>query len=93
MSSTTARAIACPYGGTFAFDSNDSSDLYTLTECAFSKGFAMTGSGSYNYDDSVFTLEVNVTGLKEGTLTYTRDSEGVAHITGMYDGEEIDLSE
>ena len=78
MSSTTARAIACPYGGTFAFDSDATSDLFTLTDCAFSNGFAMTGSGSYNYDDGVFTLEVAITGLEEGTLTYTRDSEGVA---------------
>lgn len=93
MSSTTARAIACPYGGTFAFDSDATSDLYTLTDCAFSKGFTMTGNGSYNYDDGVFTLEVNVSGLKDGTLTYTRDSEGVAHVTGTYGGEEVDLSE
>ena len=93
MSSTTARAIACPYGGTFAFDSDATGDLYTLTDCAFSKGFTMTGNGSYNYDDGVFTLEVNVSGLKDGTLTYTRDSEGVAHVTGTYDGEEVDLSE
>lgn len=93
MSSTTARAIACPYGGTFAFDSDATSDLYTLTDCAFSKGFTMTGNGSYNYDDGVFTLEVNVSGLKDGTLTYTRDSEGVAHVTGTYGDEEVDLSE
>ena len=93
MSSTTARAIACPYGGTFAFDSDATSDLYTLTDCAFSNGLAMTGSGSYNYEDGVFTLEVNVTGLKEGSLTYTRDSEGIAHVIGTYGGEEIDLSE
>ena len=92
MSSTTARAIACPYGGTFAFDSDDTSDLFTLTDCAFSKGFAMTGSGSYNYDDGVFTLEVDVTGLKEGSLTYTRDGDGLTHVTGTYGGEEIDLS-
>ena len=93
MSSTTARAIACPYGGVFAFDSDATSDLFTLTDCAFSNGFAMTGSGFYNYDDGVFTLEAAITGLKEGTLTYTRDSEGVAHVTGTYGGEEIDLSE
>lgn len=93
MSSTTARAIACPNSGTFAFDADSTSDHYTLTNCAFSKGFAMTGSGSYNYDDGVFTLEVEVTGLKEGSLTYTRDSEGVAHVNGVYGGEEIDLSE
>ncbi len=89
----TATASACPYGGTFAFDSDSTSDLYTFTNCAFSKGFVMTGSGSYNYDEGVFTLEVNVTGLKEGSLTYTRDGEGITHVTGTYGGEQVDLSE
>jgi pimeloyl-ACP methyl ester carboxylesterase len=93
MSSTTARAIACPYGGTFAFDSDDTGDVYTLTDCAFSEGFVMTGSGSYNYDDGVFTLEVNVTGIKDGSLTYVRDADWAIHVTGEYGGEAIDLSE
>ena len=87
------RAAACPYGGTFAFDSDDTSDLYTLTDCAFSEGFVMTGSGSYNYDDGSFTLEVNVTGLKDGTLTYVRDADWAITVTGEYGGETIDLSQ
>jgi hypothetical protein len=93
MDTTTARAVACPYGGTFAFDSDDTSDLYTLTDCAFSDGFVMTGTGSYNYDDGMFTLEVTVTGLKEGDLTYTRDADWALHVAGTYNGEEVDLSE
>jgi hypothetical protein len=93
ISSTTARAIACPYGGTFAFDSGDTSDLFTFAACAFSSGFAITGSGSYNYDDGSFILEVDVTGLKDGSLTYIRDSEGSLHVTGTYGGEAVDLSE
>ena len=87
------HAVACPYGGTFSFDSDDTSDLYTLTDCAFSEGFVMTGSGSYNYDDGSFTLEVGVTGLKEGTLTYVRDADWAIHVTGDYGGETIDLSQ
>jgi pimeloyl-ACP methyl ester carboxylesterase len=93
MSYTIARAISCPFGGKFAFDSNDTSDIYTLTECAFSDGFVMTGTGSYNYDEELFTLEVDVTGLKDGSLTYTRDSEGTLHVTGTYGGETVDLTE
>ncbi|MCE7919682.1 MAG: hypothetical protein DYG85_09240, partial [Chloroflexi bacterium CFX1] len=87
------NAVACPYGGTFAFDSNDSGDLFTLTDCAFSDGFAMTGSGSYNYDDGSFTLEVNVAGIKDGVLVYVRDADYAIRVTGEYGGEAVDLSE
>jgi pimeloyl-ACP methyl ester carboxylesterase len=93
MSTTTARASACPYGGTLTFDYGDTGDVFTLTDCAFSKGFIMTGNGSTNYEEGSFTLEVTVTGLKEGTLTYVRDGEGSIRVTGTYDGEEIDLAE
>lgn len=93
MSSTTARASACPYGGTLTFDHGDNGDLFTLTDCAFSQGFVMTGSGSTSYEEGSFTLEVEVTGLKEGSLTYIRDAEGAILVTGTYDGEEIEISE
>lgn len=92
-SSSGVNAVACPYGGTFAFGSDDTSDLYTLTDCAFSDGFVMTGTGSYNYDDGSFTLEVGVTGLKDGTLTYVRDADWAITVTGEYGGEAIDLSQ
>lgn len=93
MSSTTARASACPYGGTLTFDYGDTGDVFTLTDCAFSEGFIMTGSGSTNYEEGSFTLEVTISGLKEGSLTYVRDGEGSIRVTGTYDGEEIDLSQ
>ena len=91
MSYTTARATACPYDGTFAFNSDDTSDHFTFTECAFSNGFVMTGNGSYNYDEGSFTIEVDVAGVKDGSLTYIRDSEGVLHVTGNYSCEAVDL--
>jgi hypothetical protein len=52
----------------------------------------MSGSGSYNYDDGLFKLEVKVSGLKEGSLTYTRDSDGNKHVTGTYAGQTVDLT-
>ncbi len=91
--SADINAIACPYGGTFTFEFGDTSDQYTLSNCAFSQGFVMTGSGSYDYDSGLLTLEVDVTGLKEGSLTYTRDSDYALHVTGEFGGETIDLSE
>lgn len=91
--STTARAIACPYGGTFSFEFGDVDETYTFSDCAFSEGFVMTGSGSYVYDSGLFTLEVDVTGIKDGSLTYTRDIDYALHVTGTYGGEEVDISE
>ena len=88
----TPTSLGCPFGGTLAFDATDSGDALTLKECSFSKGFVMTGSGANNYDDGSFTLEVQVTGLKSGTLTYTRDGDGNLHVTGTYGGSEIDLA-
>ncbi len=93
MGYTIARGIACPFGGTLSFDSTETGDAFTFTDCAFSSGFAMTGNGVYNYDDELFTLEVTVAGLKDGTLTYTRDSEGALHVTGEYGGETIDITD
>ncbi|MBI5840710.1 MAG: alpha/beta fold hydrolase [Chloroflexi bacterium] len=93
MGYTIARGIACPFGGTLTFDSTETGDAFTFTDCAFSGGFTMTGEGAYNCDDELFTLEVTVTGLKDGTLTYTRDSEGTLHVTGEYGGETIDITE
>jgi len=86
------NAIACPYGGTFAFDSDDTGDHYTFSGCAFSKGFALTGGGSYNSDSGLFTIEADVTGLKKGSLTYTRDSDGAIKVVGTYGGEDVNLS-
>lgn len=92
ISSTTARAIACPHGGTLEFDSGAAADTFALTGCAFSAGFAMTGSGSYDYNDKTFALDVTVAGLKDGALTYIRDADGMIRAFGEYGGEAIDLS-
>ena len=90
---STPTSVGCPFGGTLSFEATDTGDALALDNCSFSEGFAMTGSGSNNYDEGSFTLEVDVTGLKDGSLTYTRDGEGALHVTGTYGGEAVDLSE
>jgi pimeloyl-ACP methyl ester carboxylesterase len=89
---TTLTLIACPFGGTLAFAPGDNSDQFHLSGCAFSKGFTMTGSGVYDHDSSDFTLDVNVSGLHEGTLSYKSAGDGSTHVTGDYEGQSIDLS-
>ncbi len=89
----TPTSVGCPFGGTLSFEATDTGDSFSLDNCSFFDGFAMTGSGSNNYDEGWFSLEVNVTGLKDGALTYIQDGEGVIHVTGTYGGQAVDLSE
>jgi pimeloyl-ACP methyl ester carboxylesterase len=90
---STPTSVGCPFGGTLSFESTDTGDALTLDNCSFSNGFSMTGSGSNNYDEGSFMLEVDVNGLKEGSLTYIRNSAGTLDVSGSYGGEVVDLSE
>jgi pimeloyl-ACP methyl ester carboxylesterase len=89
----TPRSVGCPFGGVLAFEPSDEGERLTLTECAFTSGFVMTGTGTYNYDEGVFQLEVNITGVAEGSLIYTRADDGALRLSGEYAGEDIELME
>jgi pimeloyl-ACP methyl ester carboxylesterase len=89
---TTPTSVGCPFGGTLHFEKINKGDSLTLDQCAFSEGFVMTGSGSNNYDEGTLKLGVNVTGLKNGQLSYTRDGEGALLVTGIYGGGKIDIT-
>jgi hypothetical protein len=89
----TPESIGCPFGGSVSFESSHAGEAFTFKSCAFADDFMLTGSGSNNHDESLITFDVTVTGLKEGTLIYTRNAEGMAHVTGTYDGRAVDLSE
>lgn len=89
----TPTSIGCPFGGTLSFEATDAGDSFAFDNCSFTNGFSLTGSGSNNYDEGSFTLEMDVTGLKDGSLIYTRDGDGNLHVTGMYGSEAVDLSE
>jgi len=66
-------SAGCPFGGTIGFESTDTGYDYTLTDCAFSKGFALTGIGSYHPGKDRFTLSVTTTGYWAcGLSTYAR---------------------
>jgi len=87
-------AIACPFGGSFTFGPGDVGEAYTFESCEYVKGFALTGSGSYDYESGVITFDTQVTGVKEGSLVYTNNySDGTISVTGEYGGETIDLSQ
>jgi len=90
---TTPNSIGCPFGGTFSFEPSNTGDLFTFKSCAFTDGFILDGSGSYDYNEALVMFEVTISGLKDGTLIYTRDADNIAHVTGEFGGERVDLSE
>jgi pimeloyl-ACP methyl ester carboxylesterase len=89
----TPTTVGCPFGGTFLFKSTDSGEDFTLQDCVFSDGFIMNGTGAYNYNDEIFSLDVSVTGLSAGLLTYSRQGDGSIQATGTYGGQTIDLKD
>lgn len=88
----TPTSVGCPYGGVLSFEASEAGEAFTLQECAFSRGFVMSGSGFNHYDEEVFSLEVSVTGLASGRLTYTRTADDRRHVSGEYGGQAVDLS-
>ncbi|MEW6568696.1 MAG: alpha/beta fold hydrolase [Chloroflexota bacterium] len=85
----SATSTGCPFGGRLTIDAADEGDRFTLQQCAFSRGLALTGGGVW--DAAGFTLEVEVSGLAEGSLRFVQDEPG-SRVSGSYDGETIDLS-
>jgi len=91
---TEDTTFACPFGGSFTFGPSEAGESYSFTDCAFTNGFAITGTGGYDINTGLFTLETEVSGKKSGTLTYTNDyANGKTSVTGEYGGEAIDLSQ
>jgi hypothetical protein len=90
----TPTSVGCPYGGTLHIEATDVGDSLTLDGCIFSRGFELTGTGGNDYDAGLFTLEVAVGGIADGTLSYIRDdNQGTYSLTGEYGGEPVDLSQ
>ncbi|MBK9925898.1 MAG: alpha/beta fold hydrolase [Anaerolineales bacterium] len=87
-------SFACNYGGSFTFGPSETGEAYSYENCAFTKGFAITGKGGYDSNSGVLTLEAEISGKKKGTLTYTKNyDDGTSSVTGEYGGETIDLSQ
>lgn len=65
--SATDTSVGCPLGGTLSFTVGQSADAdFALKQCAFAKGWAMTGTGSYDSgkDKTVLNVKVNGTDYK-----------------------------
>lgn len=70
----TPTSTACVFGGTMSISANDYGYSYTFNQCAFSKYFALTGTGSYDYYDDIFLLEVKTEGFWQcNAATFVRN--------------------
>ena len=91
---TTTTSVGCPFGGTLTFAATESGEEYTLDQCTFARGFALTGEGTYDYEAERFTWNVTISGDKTGDLIYTRnDADFTYTLTGTFDGQPVDLSQ
>jgi len=91
---TEEESFGCRYGGTFTFGPSDAGEDLKFDNCSLLQGFTMTGTGSYDYNAGLFTLEMQVTGTQSGNLTYVRDDNaGTYSLKGTYGGQDIDLSQ
>ncbi len=89
-SSSDTIKVGCTYGGSIEFKpADDEKQEFNLDHCAFSKGFSLTGNGSLK--DGV-SMDMEISGLKTGHLTYTQDADGLSQVKGKIDGKEIDLT-
>jgi pimeloyl-ACP methyl ester carboxylesterase len=86
------ETVGCPNSGSFTFGPSDAGVSYQFDSCSFTNGFIMSGTGSYDFNSSVFSLNVDVSGVKKGSLAYTyNNTDGSIAVTGEYGGEQIDL--
>ncbi|MEZ4666640.1 MAG: alpha/beta hydrolase [Anaerolineae bacterium] len=87
----TLTLTACSQGGTLAFAPSAQGTQFHLSACAFSAGFAMTGTGLLDADGN-FSLDVRIDGQRAGQLSYSQDSEGFSSVSGEFDSNTIALS-
>ena len=75
---------ACVFGGSMTVSPTDIGYDYFFDKCAFSRHFAVTGTGTYNFDKDLFTLaKVNTQGFWQcNSVTFTRNSAGKYKLTG-----------
>jgi len=89
---TEDTTFACPFGGSFTLGPSAAGEAYSFKDCAFTNGFAMTGTGSFDYSSGIFELDTQISGEKSGALTYTSNyRNGRISVSGEYGGETIDL--
>jgi pimeloyl-ACP methyl ester carboxylesterase len=85
-------SAGCALGGTLGFEPDGAKYAFTLSACAFTRNFTMTGTGSYNPDKDRFILEVTLTGRWQCDLKYVRSNDKTK-VVGTCDGKPVGWDE
>ena len=85
-------ALGCDTGGTLTISLNDNGagDTYVFADCAFAKGFALSGKGSFTTDSGEVKLTADISGNRTGQLNYTH-LDGVMRVSGKLDDKTVKL--
>ena len=67
--------VACPAGGTLRFAPDEGDEAYAFNRCTFTRGFTVTGAGSYHPEDDAFTLNATTSGRWDCKLRYRRTGD------------------
>jgi pimeloyl-ACP methyl ester carboxylesterase len=89
-----AEAIGCDRGGSVAFKPAARQDhiiQFTFKQCAFSRGFIVSGDGTLDTRQQRWAFTVKVSGDQTGSLEYVRGDDGY-RVTGTLGGKPIDVS-
>ncbi len=70
----TDTPTGCNQGGVITFTAQEETDGFILEECDFMEDLTLTGEGSYNWDEDIFTLDVQV-GAADCLYSYERSGE------------------
>jgi pimeloyl-ACP methyl ester carboxylesterase len=70
----TETPVGCNQGGTVTFVVEENRDGYRFEDCAFMDGVTLTGEGSYDWEEDVFRLDVEV-GAPDCRYIYERAGE------------------
>ncbi len=85
---STTTSVGCPISGTMKFISEPNRVLFELNDCAFSKGFAMTGTAAYHYSPDRFWYNGQVNGYQNCNLSYNRKGSSTT-LTGDCNGKPV----
>ncbi len=70
--------LGCDFGGSLAYTPDSSGTKLAMTGCAFTPGLPVTGTGAVDGSGGI-SLKATLPG---GEVSYTRDSEGAAKVSG-----------
>lgn len=70
----TDTAVGCALGGVLTISAGDTNDVFNLAGCGLIEGVVLSGEGSYDWEQDVFSLDVS-NGSEDCSYRYRRTGE------------------